>query len=289
MGLKITRMEVYTNYMYIWMGVLTAIVILAILLMAKILQRAREQMLVQVMARDNAQEARYQEWKAQQEKRQQEWKEQQDDRLDQIEKRLMAQLQALREELQTKEVQDNKRIDDLKRQYEAALSQAQMEYALAQLPRIEDTPLPGSLDILQEKADKKNHPLSLPGVDLSNRDLSHRYLSHANLQNARLIGANLFMTDLSGANLAGADLSNANLAAANLTHADLHNAKLEGANLLVTDLNDANLSGTNLHNIRNLTKEQLKTAIIDINGPLDSNDRSVSIPTLATSDHNNHR
>jgi hypothetical protein len=267
--------------MYIWMVVLTVSIILAVLLMAKILQRTREQILVQMMARDNAQEARYQEWKSLQEKRQQEWKEQQEKRLDQVEQRLMAQLQTLLEEVQTKEARDKKRIDELKHYYEDALSQAHMEYALAQLPRIEDTPLPGSLDIPQEQANKKNHPLSLPGVDLSNRDLSHRYLSHANLQNARLAGANLFMADLSGANLAGADLSNANLVAANLTHANLRDANLEGANLLVADLNDANLSGANLQNGRNLTQEQLKTAIIDINGLLlDSNESVASRKVL---------
>jgi uncharacterized protein YjbI with pentapeptide repeats len=271
--------------MYIWMILLTGIVIIAVLLMAKIFQRTREQMLVQMKARDNAQEARHQEWK----KRQQEWKEQQEQRLDQVEQRLMAQMQTLLDEMHTKEIQDSKRIDNLKRQYEAALSQAHMEYALAQLPRIEDTPLPGSLDALQEKVDKKSQPLSLPGVDLSNRDLSHRYLSHANLQNARLAGANLFMTDFSSANLAGADLSNTNLSAANLTHADLHDANLEGANLLVADLNDANLSGANLCHARNLTKEQLQTALIDSNVQLDSNDGIASVATFATSDHGNHR
>jgi uncharacterized protein YjbI with pentapeptide repeats len=149
----------------------------------------------------------------------------------------------------------------MKRQYEAAISQACLEYMLAQLPRVEDVPLPGSTGAFQAREEKRNHQLSLPGADLSNRDLSHRYLSHANLGNASLSGANLFMTDLSGANLAGADLSQANLSAANLTYADLHNANLEGANLLVADLDDANLYGTNLRNTRNLTAEQLRAAI----------------------------
>jgi uncharacterized protein YjbI with pentapeptide repeats len=271
--------------MYIWIIVLTAIVIIAVLVMAKILQRTSEQLLVQLRARDNAQEARYQEWKAQQEKRQQEWREQQEQRLDQVEQRLVTQLQTILEEVHTKEVQDNERIDDLRRQYEAALSQAHMEHALAQLPRIEDTPLPGgSFDALPEQADKKSQPLSLPGVDLADRDLSHRYLRHANLQNAHFTGANLFMADLSGANLVGADLSHTNLSAANLTHADLRDANLAGANFLVADLNDANLSGANLRNARNLTKEQLKTAIVDSDVLLDSSD-GTSVPTLAASNH----
>jgi len=140
-------MEGILLIMYIWMIVLTIIVIVAILMMVKIQQRAREQLLMQLRARDHAQEARQQEWKAQQEKHQQEWKEQQEKRLNQVEQRLIAQMHTLLEEVHTKEVQDIRRIDDLKRQYEAALSQAHMEYALAQLPRIEDTPLPGSADV----------------------------------------------------------------------------------------------------------------------------------------------
>lgn len=278
-------MEVILLIMDIWVIVLTVIVIVAILVMARIQQRTREQLLVQQEARDHAQEAHQQEWKEQQEKRQQEWKEQQEQRLTELEERLVAQMYTLLEEVHTKEVQDSRRIDDLKRQYEAALSQSHMEYALAQLPRVEDTPLPGSTGALQEREEKKNQPLSLPGTDLSDRDLSHRYLSHANLQNASLTGSNLFMTDLSGANLAGADLSHTNLAAANLAHADLRDANLEGANLLVADLNDANLSGANLHNTRNLSAEQLRTAITDSNVQLDRNE---SIESLAISDRGNH-
>jgi len=263
--------------MYIWMIVLNIIVIVGVWMMVKVQQRTREQLLVQLKARDHAQEAYQQDWKAQQEKR-----------LNQVEQRLMAQMHTLLEEVHTKEVQDSRRIDDLKRQYEAAVSQAHLEYTLAQLPRIEDMPLPASTDALQEGAEKKSQPLSLPGVDLSGHDLSHRYLSHANLQNARLARANLFMTDFSGANLAGADLSLSNLSAANLAHADLHDANLEEANLLVADLNDANLSGANLHNTRNLTREQLQTAIIDSDVQLNQNDGIVSLDTAVISDNSSH-
>jgi len=278
-------MEVILLIMDIWVIVLTVIVIVTILVMARILQRTREQLLVQQEARDHAQEAHQQEWKEQQEMRHQEWKEQQEQRLTELEERLVAQMHTLLEEVHTKEAQDSRRIDDLKRHYEAALSQAHMAYALAQLPRVEDTPLPGSTGALQEREGKKHQPLSLPGADLSDRDLSHRYLSHANLQNASLTRSNLFMTDLSGANLAGADLSHTNLSAANLAHADLRDANLEGANLLVADLNDANLSGANLDNIRNLSEEQLRTAIMDSNVHLDRNE---SIESLALSDRGNH-
>jgi len=268
----------YNRVMDIWTIVLTVIVIIAILMVVKIQQRTREQLLVQQRARDHAQLAHQQEWKEQQEKR-----------LTQLEERLMAQMHTLLEEMHTKEVQDSRRIDDLKCQYKTALSQAHTEYALAQLPRIEDTPLPGSVDALPEGAEKKNQSLSLPGVDLSDRDLSHRYLSHANLQNASLARANLFMADLSSANLAGADLSYTNLSAANLAHADLRDANLEGANLLVADLNDANLSGANLHNTRSFTTEQLQTAIIDKNVPFNSNDGSEPLHISTISDRDNHR
>lgn len=262
--------------MDIWTIVLTVIVLVAILTMVKIQQRTREQLLVLQRARDNAQSAHQQEWKEQQEKR-----------LTQLEERLMTQMHTILEEMHIKEMQDSKRIDELKHQYETALAQAHTEYALAQLPRIEDTPLPGSADTLPDGAEK-NQPLALPGVDLSDRDLSHRYLSHANLQNVSLARANLFMADLSSANLVGADLSHTNLSAANLAHADLRGANLEGANLLVADLNDANLSGANLHTIRNLTTEQLQTAIIDENvtfNEIDGSDPS-HVPFL--SDRNNH-
>jgi len=103
--------------MYIWMIVLNIMVIVGIWMMVKIQQRTREQMLVQLRARDHAQEAHQQEWKAQQEKR-----------LNQVEQRLMAQMHTLLEDVHTKEVQDSRRIDDLTRQYEAAVSQAHLEY-----------------------------------------------------------------------------------------------------------------------------------------------------------------
>jgi hypothetical protein len=225
-------------------------VLVTILVMAKIQQRARDRLLVQQRAEDRAREMR-----------QQEWKEQQEMRFTQLEERLMAQMNSLLEEMHTNEIKYIRSIDDVKRQYEAAFSQVRLEYMLVQLPRIEDMPLSGNTEAFQTREEKKNHQLSLPGADLSKRDLSHRCLSHANLEKTSLSGANLFMTDLSGANLAGADLSQANLAAANLVRADLHNANLEGANLLVADLDDANLCGTNLCNTRNLTAEQLQTAI----------------------------
>ena len=247
--------------MSIWIMALAIMVIITLLVVAKIQQRARDRLLVQQRAEDHAREKRQQEWREQQERRQQEWKGQQEQLITQLEERLMMQMDYFLEEMHAKETKYIKSIDDMKRHYGAALSQVRLECMLAQLPCIEDMPLPESTGAFQAREEKKNHQLSLPGVDLSNRDLSHRYLSHANLENALLSGANLFMTDLSGANLAGADLSQANLSAANLVHADLHNANLEGANLLVADLDDANLCGTNLCNTRNLTAEQLKTAI----------------------------
>src|SRR2546421_12097647 len=119
-------MEVILLIMDIWVIVLTVIVIVTILVMARILQRTREQLLVQLEARDHAQEAHQQEWKEQQEMRQQEWKEQQEmlyqewkeqqeQCLTKLEERLVAQMHTLLKEVHTKEAQDSRRIDDLKR------------------------------------------------------------------------------------------------------------------------------------------------------------------------------
>lgn len=259
--------------MDIWTIVLAVVVIVAILALVNIQQRTREQVLVQQRARDHALLAHQQEWKEQQEKR-----------LILLEERLTAQMHKVLEEVQSKEIQANRRIDDLKHHYEIVLTQAQTEYALAQLPRIEDTPLPRGADTLSEGAEKYQ-PLFLPGADLSDRDLSHRYLSHAHLQNASLARANLFMADLSNANLAGADLSFTNLSAANLAHADLRRANLAGANLLVADLNDANLSGATLQDVRNLTPEQLQTTIRDQDLP-NADDEPFHLSTVT--DRDNH-
>ncbi len=107
------------------------------------------------------------------------------------------------------------------------------------------------------------------GANLAGLDLSHRYLGRADMRNAQLSRTNFFMADLSGACLADADLSEADLSGANLSHADLRGATLTGANLLVTDMNNAILTGADLLGARNLTTQQIYTAIYDSTTQLD--------------------
>ncbi len=64
--------------MSIWIMALAIIVIITLLVVAKIQQRARDRLLVQQRAEDHAREKRQQEWREQQERRQQEWKGQQE-------------------------------------------------------------------------------------------------------------------------------------------------------------------------------------------------------------------
>src|SRR5439155_4664515 len=90
------------------------------------------------------------------------------------------------------------------------------------------------------------------------------------LRDAQLSNASFFMADLTGAYLAGADLSGADLAGANLSEADLRGAKLTGANLNVADLHQAILIDADLRGARNLTPQQIYTAIYDNTTQLDA-------------------
>lgn len=199
-------------------------------------------------------------WERAQETRRQQWQTRQEERLFAFESKLNAQIQQLRDDWQEWEAKDAERAEMLRHQYERATAQAHIEYELARLPRVEDTPL-----TLEHE---HNIPTRLPsprlqGADLSHRNLSSRYLGYADLRDAQLINANLFMADLTRAWLAGADLTEANLSATNLTEADLRGAVLIGANFQVTDLNNSVLIGADLRQARNLTLEQISSAIFD--------------------------
>jgi hypothetical protein len=107
------------------------------------------------------------------------------------------------------------------------------------------------------------------------------------LREAQLVEANLSMADLSGACLAGANLERANLIGANLTGADLRRANLSGANMMVADLNNAILHGATLLHMRNLSPEQLRTAIYDNTTTIDNTiditiTRLPVVPTVPT-------
>jgi pentapeptide repeat protein len=178
-----------------------------------------------------------------------------------LEQKLTQQVQHIQEAWQSWEALDEERFAKLT-----------LEQKLAQLPRVEDTPVPPNQSDPQEKSsvyEPHGNPPSFYRANLIGRDLSHRFLRHADLRETQLTCANFYMADLFGACLTGANLSEANLAGANLTGADLRGAELTGANLLVTDLHNALLNGANLLGAHNLTIEQLNSAIYDSGTQID--------------------
>jgi Pentapeptide repeats (8 copies) len=228
-------------------GILTAIVIslLALSIQKSALNRIQE-----------AQQA----WERAQETRQQQWEERQEQHLLNIENKLLGNIEQLNTQWQDFEAKDTERVENLKRQYELATTQAHIEYELARLPHVEDTPLTIGR---QHPASMRWQPPRLQGADLSHRNLSSRYLGYADLRDSKLLHANFFMADLFRTWLAGADLTEADLSAANLTEADLRGAILTGANLQVADLNNTVLIGADLRGVRNLSLEQIQNAIYD--------------------------
>ncbi len=102
---------------------------------------------------------------------------------------------------------------------------------------------------------------NLSGADLSGANLSEAELPAAKLSEAELPAANLSKANLSGAKLSEAELPEANLSGANFFETDLSGADLSGADLSGANLSEANLSGTNLKGAKNLTPEQVKSAI----------------------------
>ncbi|MFZ5448068.1 MAG: pentapeptide repeat-containing protein [Thermodesulfobacteriota bacterium] len=103
----------------------------------------------------------------------------------------------------------------------------------------------------------------LAGADLSGGIGLNTDLKGFNLRGANLQGANLYCADLTGSNLTGSALRGAVLFRANLKGADLR-----GADLKEADLHNANLEGADLRGAKGLTREQLKSAIMDENTKL---------------------
>lgn len=228
-------------------GILTAVIIS--LLALSIQKRALHRM----------QETR-QAWERAQEVRQQQWEERQGQRLLTIENKLLENIERLNTQWQDFEARDTERAENLRRHYELATTQAHIEYELARLPHIEDTPLTVGR---QHPVTTRWQPPRLQGADLAHRNLSSRYLGYADLRDSKLLQANFFMADLFRAWLAGADLTGADLSAANLTEADLRGAILTGANFQVADLNNTVLIGADLRGVRNLSLEQVQNTIYD--------------------------
>ncbi|QBD77897.1 hypothetical protein EPA93_18615 [Ktedonosporobacter rubrisoli] len=241
-------------------GILGVVItIVAWLIIINMQRRSSEQTRAEHQAWERAQEARLQQWKTQQERQFIDFKQELTTQIQQIQK----QVQQTRDEWKTWEEKDAARSEELKQAYQALMTRERMEFELVRLPRVEDIPLPAKEASPNGNTSFPWQPANFQNARLSERDLSSRYLRHADLRDAQLTNAKLFMTDLSWANLAGADLSGADLSAANLAHADLRGAKLTRANLLVADLNHAVLIGTNLRQARNLSVEQLQSAIVD--------------------------
>ena len=79
-------------------------------------------------------------------------------------------------------------------------------------------------------------------------DLSHSILEHAKFR---------------GTVLREADLRGSNLSYAYFRGADLRRADMRDVNFQGTDLEDADLRGTDLRGAKNLTREQIESAIVD--------------------------
>jgi uncharacterized protein YjbI with pentapeptide repeats len=113
---------------------------------------------------------------------------------------------------------------------------------------------------------KNDMIVDLSLADLSDADLRFTTLSNADLTGADLTGADLTGADLTGADLTGADLFGADLTGAILSKANLILANLSKANLMLANLMLANLTGAilskaNLCHAKEVTQEQLQSAL----------------------------
>jgi hypothetical protein len=218
-------------------------------------------------------------WENAQESRQRNWEMKQERRALDMETKLIAGIQQVESDWNTWKQKNAELAQAVSQQHAEIATFLHIERELARIPLIEEMPIAFDSKGQRLPLSSRWQPLALAHVDLSERDLSRRYLGQANLRDARLRGANLFMADLSGADLSGADLTGADLTGANLSHADLHNAILVNANLQVADMHNTILFGANLHGARNLSPQQLDSAIYDATSQLDT-DTDLTLPRL---------
>ncbi len=234
-------------------GIITLLaVLIGVWIALKIQQRHLLHIQTQQEAWERAQEGHLRIWEVRQEKHTSE-----------IEQKLTGQVLDIRHDWRKWEAKDAQRVQAWEQRYETAATRLSLEHELARLPRVEETPLPAHSNDLRQHIFAHWQPPRLHGANLSQHDLSYRYLGRADLREAQLAGTNFYMADLSGATLAGADLSGADLSGANLSGTDLRNATFTNANLLVADLHNAVLIGANLRGARNLTPQQVCSAIYD--------------------------
>jgi uncharacterized protein YjbI with pentapeptide repeats len=208
-------------------------------------------------------QTQFQAWERAQESHHRQWEIQQENIIAALRNELKEQVGMVEDDWEAWKSKDNARIEQLKTQFEETEAQTHLKREIARLPRVEDVPLVLDVHHRYRPLYPNWQPLTLQGINLTERDLSHRYLGQADLRNAQLLRTNFYMSDLSDACLMGASLSGADLTGANLTGADLRAVNLNGANLLVADLHKAILVGANLLGAHNLTQQQLDTAIYD--------------------------
>ncbi len=209
-------------------------------------------------------------WQQAQEGRQRTWEVRQGKHILETEKKLADQFKEARGEWREWSIQIEQSQQDWQ-------DRATIEKELARLPHVDHLELSRSG---QRQQPERWQPSAFYGADLRGRDLSHRYLERADLRDTQLAEANLYMADLSGASLTGADLSNANLIGANLSGVDLRGANLSGVNLLVADLHNAVLHRATLSGARNLSLQQLQTAIYDGTTLIDSAILNAQLPDV---------
>ena len=225
--------------------------------------------------------AQHEGWEHAQQGHHSSWEEKQEKLIAEVEARFTAQVRQLHNDWLQWEIKDTERIADGIRQRELSDERSRLESELARLPHIEETSMVLSGKNSQKQASPHWQPAMLLGANLADQDFSHRYLGRADMRNTQLSRANFFMADLSGACLADANLSEADLSGANLSNADLRGATLTGANLLVADLNNAILLGADLRGTRNLTTQQLYTAIYDSTTQLDA-EIDITVPRTSS-------
>ncbi len=224
-------------------------------------------------------QAQHSAWENAQESRQRNWEMKQEKRALDMEAKLIAGIQQVESDWNTWKQKNAELAQAVSQQHAEIATFLHIERELARIPLVEEMPIAFDSKGQRLPLSSRWQPLALARVDLSERDLSRRFLGQANLREARLRGANLFMADLSGADLSGADLTGADLTGANLSHADLHNAILVNANLQVADMHNTILFGANLHGARNLSPQQLDSAIYDASSQLDT-DTDLTLPRL---------
>ena len=100
-------------------------------------------------------------------------------------------------------------------------------------------------------------------ANLSGVEANAATFVRANLSGAFIEDGQFFGADFTQASLNGASLKNSNLKMAKFKEADLSNANLSGCDMTGVDMERAKLYGANLQQTKGLTKELLKSCLIN--------------------------